>query len=139
ATGLRVLRKSVSGIMDEADFELLKHLISILNHFRKPQWIDIHNMRVIQYGSVLHVDCHLTLPWYYSLKESHEEVKEMETLVSRQSERKVEFFIHTDPCIPASCAICKMKDCNVRQHSFEKTTEWNIDTVLHNRKHRLEV
>jgi len=138
-TGFRVLRKSISGIMDEADFELLKHLISILNKSRKTQWIDIHNMRVIKYGSVLHIDCHMTLPWYFSLKESHDEVKAVEELVSRESERKVEFFIHTDPCIPASCSICSITGCKVRQHPFKITAEWNIETVLRNRKHGLAV
>lgn len=138
-TGFRVLRKSISGIMDEADFDLLRHLIFILNSSRKKQWIDIHNMRIIKYGSVLHIDCHLTLPWYLTLKESHSEVKAVEELVRRGAERKTEFFIHTDPCIPSSCRICRLEECQVRQQPFEKSVEWNIETVLHNSKHGLEV
>lgn len=136
-TGFRVLRKSISGIMDEADFDLLKKLISILNASRKTQWIDIHNMRIIKYGSVLHIDCHMTLPWYLSLNESHDEVKAVEDLITREAQRKVELFIHTDPCIPESCKVCLMKDCKVRQQPFEKKMEWNMGMVLRNRKHGL--
>ncbi len=138
-TGFRVLRKSISGIMDEADFGLLKKLISILNSSRKMQWIDIHNMRVVKYGSVLHIDCHMTLPWYFSLKESHDEVKAVEDLVSREAERKVELFIHTDPCIPASCTVCQITDCKVRQRPFQKKITWDIDSVLRNQKHAMEI
>jgi len=138
-TGFRVLRKSISGIMDEADFELLKKLITILNASRKMQWIDIHNMRIVKYGSVLHIDCHMTLPWYFSLKESHEEVKAVEELVNREAERKVELFIHTDPCIPASCTVCQIADCKVRQQPFQKRITWDIDSVLRNQKHGMEV
>jgi len=137
-TGFRVLRKSISGIMDEADFDLLKKLIVILNASRKKQWIDIHNMRIVKYGSVLHIDCHMTLPWYFSLKESHDEVKAVEDLVSREAERKVELFIHTDPCIPVSCTVCQIIDCKVRQQPFQKKITWDIDTVLRNQKHGME-
>lgn len=137
-TGFRVLRKSISGIMDEADFDLLKKLIVILNASRKKQWIDIHNMRIVKYGSVLHIDCHMTLPWYFSLKESHDEVKAVEVLVNREAERKVELFIHTDPCVPASCTVCQISDCKARQQPFQRKIAWDIDSVLRNQKHGME-
>src|ERR1041384_4189146 len=69
--GLRLLRKAIAGIMDEADTDLLKKIISHLNEHRHPAWVDLHNMRVIKYGNVLHVDCHLTVPWYYNVREAH--------------------------------------------------------------------
>ena len=31
----------------------------------------LHNLRVIKYGSTLHIDCHLTLPWYLNISEAH--------------------------------------------------------------------
>ncbi|HXO75688.1 MAG TPA: cation diffusion facilitator family transporter, partial [Puia sp.] len=61
-TGYHILRKSVAGIMDEADLQLLQDMISYVNANRRPNWIDIHNLRVIKYGGLLHVDCHLTVP-----------------------------------------------------------------------------
>ncbi|MCB9082287.1 MAG: cation transporter, partial [Lewinellaceae bacterium] len=64
-TGYKLVRQSVAGIMDEADSELLRELIPFLHQNRSPNWIDIHNLRVIKYGALLHIDCHLTLPWYF--------------------------------------------------------------------------
>lgn len=54
--------------MDETDDKLLKEITAILLANRQPQWIDIHNMKIQQYGANLHIDAHITLPWYYSLR-----------------------------------------------------------------------
>ena len=64
-TGYKVLRRSLAGIMDEADLALLKNVVKVLQAQRRAQWIDLHNLRVVQYGEVLHIDAHMTLPCYY--------------------------------------------------------------------------
>ncbi|MEZ5031373.1 MAG: cation diffusion facilitator family transporter [Saprospiraceae bacterium] len=69
-TGYRILRRSIAGIMDEADEALLRELIAHLNEVRRESWVDIHNLRIIKYGSVLHIDCHLTVPWYFHVQQS---------------------------------------------------------------------
>ena len=61
-TGYRIIRRSIAGIMDEADEKLLTELVNLLNNNRQENWVDMHNLRVIKYGSVLHIDCHLTVP-----------------------------------------------------------------------------
>lgn len=43
--------------------------------------IDLHNLRIIKYGSILHLDCHLTVPWYLNVIEAHKEVEALEQLV----------------------------------------------------------
>jgi hypothetical protein len=44
--------------MDEADMELLAKMVDVTEKNRKENWVDIHNLRVIKYGNVMHVDCH---------------------------------------------------------------------------------
>ena len=70
-TGYHILRGSIAGIMDEADMQLLRRMVAYLNVHRRKNWIDLHNLRVIKYGGLLHIDCHLTLPWYLNLVEAH--------------------------------------------------------------------
>jgi cation diffusion facilitator family transporter len=138
-TGYKVLRKAVAGIMDEADYDLLKRIILKLNDHRQEEWVDIHNMRVIKYGSVLHIDCHFTVPWYFKVKEAHHEVDELDQLVRSEMENPVELFIHTDACVPpGQCSICLLQSCTVREAKFEKRIEWNLESTLQNRKHSLE-
>lgn len=60
--GYQIIRKSVDGIMDERDNELLEEMVTYLNAHRRTNWVDLHNLRVIKYGSVLHLDCYVTVP-----------------------------------------------------------------------------
>jgi cation diffusion facilitator family transporter len=136
-TGVKLVRKSVGGIMDEADEDIILSIIKHLNENRKAPWIDIHNLRIIQYGNKLHVDCHVTLPWYFTLSEAHKEIEEIDTVINQKHSSQVELFIHGDPCIPTSCKICMLSDCKVRQESFKEKIEWNLQNVLRNKKHGL--
>jgi cation diffusion facilitator family transporter len=136
-TGYKLIRKSLAGLMDEADSDILKEVLEVLSNHRKPEWIDIHNLRIQQYGSSFHIDCHVTLPWYNNLQHSHDELKKMEDLIQEKFHSQVELFIHPDPCIPSSCSICRIKDCKVRQHPFEQSLNWTLDNVLKNQKHML--
>ncbi|MCC6838878.1 MAG: cation transporter [Flavobacteriales bacterium] len=136
--GLRLVRRSIGGIMDETDMAVAGAMVQILDQHRRDAWIDLHNFRVIKFGSTLHIDCHVTLPWYFTLEAGHREITALDQLVNQRSGREVEFFIHTDPCIPASCPVCQVEDCPVRQAPFVKRVPWTMATVLTDRKHGLE-
>jgi cation diffusion facilitator family transporter len=133
--GYQLIRKSLKGIMDEADDDLLAELITTINKVRQDKWIDIHNMRMIQYGPVLHVDCHMTLPWYLTLEEAHHEIDTLDKSINQLHPGELEFFIHADPCIPTSCKICTISDCKVRKEAFTKKVDWTLETLLINQKH----
>jgi len=134
-TGYKVLRRSLAGIMDEANEQLLKEMIAALQQYRQPQWIDLHNLRVIQYGEVLHVDTHMTLPWYYQVKEAETEIHALEDLIRSQFGDKIELFIHIDACMPYSCRLCALEICPVRQASFTGQIPWDEHNVWANEKH----
>ncbi len=134
-TGFQLIRESVFNLMDKADLEKLGQLVALLQENRKENWIDIHNMRVVKYGSVAHVDCHMTLPWYYSLEEAHHEVDALSKLALEKLSFEIEFFIHADPCLPSSCTICQLQSCKVRKHEFRKILIWNLENVLPDTKH----
>ena len=136
-TGYRIIRSSVAGIMDEADKNLLTKLVALLNANRKPNWIDLHNLRVIKYGSVLHMDCHLTVPWYLNVHEAHREIDALAELVRKEFGESVEFFVHSDGCLPFSCRICDKKECSERKHNFEQRIGWTLENILQNQKHQL--
>ena len=136
-TGYKILRSSIAGIMDEADSDLLKKLISLLNRNRRENWVDLHNLRVIKYGGQLHVDCHLTIPWYLNISEAHQEIDSLTSLVKKELGDSVEFFVHTDPCLDFSCSICTKADCNVRKHPYKQRVDWTLENVLADKKHRI--
>lgn len=137
-TGYRIIRKSLAGIMDEADLVLLGQMIKVLNKSRRDNWIDLHNLRVIKYGNVLHVDCHLTVPWYLNVHEAHVEIDHLGGLIRKDFGESLELFVHSDGCLYFQCHICSKGDCPVRQHPFKERVDWQLDNILQNKKHGLE-
>jgi len=136
-TGYRIVRSSIAGIMDEADLKLLTRLVEVLNANRQVNWVDLHNLRVIKYGSVLHVDCHLTVPWYLNVHEAHREIDALAKLIRNEFGESLELFVHSDGCLPFSCRICQKEDCIERQHNFEKKISWTLENISQNKKHEL--
>jgi cation diffusion facilitator family transporter len=138
-TGYNILKSSAEGIMDKADIQLLEDLIKTLQQNRRNNWIDLHNLRILKYGSVLHLDCHLTVPWYLNVHEAHREVDALSKLVKEKYGESIELFVHTDGCLDFSCSICNVQDCRVRKHPYEQTITWTKENVLSNQKHQLGV
>ncbi|GAB3936358.1 cation diffusion facilitator family transporter [Mucilaginibacter myungsuensis] len=133
--GYQLIRRSVGGLMDEADFEVVNNVIEILDKQRKPEWIDIHNLRAQKYGAELHIDCHLTLPNYFDLIRVHDEVKQVDELINKEARIKTEFFIHTDPCLPYCCHYCSMPDCPIRTEEKRIDIPWTMVNLTRNKKH----
>ncbi len=136
-TGYKIVRGSVAGIMDEADTALLKRFVSLLDANRRENWVDLHNLRVIKYGSVLHVDCHLTVPWYLNINEAHSEIDKLASLIRNEFGESLELFVHTDGCLYSQCQLCLKNDCPVRKYNFEKRILWTLENISLNKKHEI--
>ncbi|SHE68699.1 cation diffusion facilitator family transporter [Chryseobacterium takakiae] len=136
--GYKIIRKSLSGIMDEQDPDLLNQIIKVLEENRRTEWIDVHNMKIQQFGANLHIDAHITLPWYYSLRDAHNEMEKMIILLAKNTKRSVEFNFHMDDCKPISCPICQIADCPVRERDFVKRVTWTPENVTCVDKHTAE-
>jgi len=134
-TGYIIIRSSLEGIMDKADTELLSKMVDVLNKNRKDNWIDLHNIRIIKFGSVLHLDAHLTLPWYLNVHESNAEIDQLSQFVKDEFGESMELFVHSDGCLEFSCRICHKQDCAVRQHPFKHSIEWTVENTINDKKH----
>lgn len=137
-TGFRIVRTSIAGIMDERDNDLLRRMIEALDRERSENWVDIHNIRIIKYGSTLHIDCHLTVPWYLNVHEAHDEIDKLGDLVRKEFGGAIELFVHSDGCLPISCPICIKDDCPVRHHDFTRRIKWTVKNLERDRKHQID-
>jgi cation diffusion facilitator family transporter len=137
-TGYKIIRSSLAGIMDETDKAILEKIVDALNRNRRQNWIDLHNLRIIKYGDKLHIDCHLTVPWYLNLHEAHLEIDEFKKLTRDHFGKSIEFFIHTDGCLEFQCKICDKRDCPVRQHQLEKKITWTVENISKDKKHEID-
>mgnify|MGYP006163899959 CR=1 FL=1 len=134
-TGYQLIRKSVGGLMDETDIEIVNEVILHLNQNRKSQWIDIHNLRTQRYGAQTHIDCHVTLPYYFDLNRVHDEVTQIDQVVNKNLSLETEFFIHADPCLPICCHYCSYEPCDVRRQPQTDQITWDLNNLTQNKKH----
>ena len=135
--GYRMVRRSVSALMDESDVATVAEVVAELQRHRQPAWIDVHNLRVQRYGANLHIDCHMQMPYYLSLEDIHNELNRIETLMRQHAAAEVEMFVHADPCTFRACSLCHMPACPVRQHAFEQEVEWTLANAVRNQRHQL--
>lgn len=127
-TGYKIVRKSIAGIMDESDMKLIRRMVRLLNDNRRKNWIDIHNLRIIKYGSVLHLDCHLTLPWHLNVQQANEESEALAGLVRKEFGDSIEMFVHID----ASSQTPEEKaSSGKKQHR----KEWTLENIISDRDH----
>lgn len=133
--GYKLIRRSVGGLMDESDLALVKDIVEIMQNNREEYWIDIHNLRAQQYGADLHIDCHVTLPYYLDLNRIHQEISDIDKLLNRSANYHTELFIHADPCLPACCHYCRVENCGVRQEAFKGEIRWTVENATKNEKH----
>lgn len=139
-TGILILRKTIANLMDKADDEVLHKMLEVVSTIRKPEWVDIHNMKIIKYGSYLFVDCDLTLPWFYNITEGHRACDELKDILSARYSDRLLVTIHSDPCLEKHCNHCQMKDCIYRKAPFVAPLKLTLEELTasdeeHKEKH----
>lgn len=128
-SGIKIVRGSAGGLIDEIDPESLQHLAAALNQHREIGLIDIHNTRIIRSGHFHHVDSHLVVPSFWHVSKVHE--------VSHNFEKKVvdtypfdgEFAFHVDPCESEYCSQCNLPDCPIRRRPFEALKTMTVQSI----------
>ncbi len=131
---VRLGGRSALRLIDTQDKTLLAQVGELLEAHRRPGWIDVHNVRIQRYGPNLHIDGHVTFPWYWSLQEAHAELKELERILSEALGGRAEFFWHMDPCEEVCCPYCEVRDCPYRRAPFMRRLPFTLDTLYPNQK-----
>jgi len=128
-TGYKLIRESIGGLMNETDTETLDKIVSLLNKIKKEYWLDIHHLRFWKSGDRVFIDFHIILPYYFSIKQSHDEEQfieaELLTVFPAVSVR-----IHSDFCNYDICKYCANTLCKERKNSRTIFFEWNANRLL---------
>ncbi len=136
--GGRMLRRAVGGLLDETDPAIVREVVKALETHRRAPWIDVHNLRIQTYGADLHIDAHVSLPYYLTLQATHAEIDAIEEVVRRAGpgQQAVELFLHADPCHPPrQCPHCPVTACPVRAAPFTGLVPWTPENVVPNERH----
>lgn len=112
-TGIGILRQTFSNLLDASDEVMLARIAEHLQSVRHDDWIDIHELRVISYGELLHIDCHLTLPSIYDIAHAHDRADELEAHIGEAvAPRTAMISVHIDPCDQRMCGGCGNGGCS---------------------------
>src|SRR5574338_68559 len=128
-TGWKLIRESIGGLMNEVKPELLKKLSDKLISIKKNYWIDIHELRFWQSGDKVFIDFHLILPYYFNIKQTHEEENVIEAELQKDFSN-ADLKIHLDYCVPELCKFCAYKECQVRSEEHAKMFNWDINKLI---------
>jgi cation diffusion facilitator family transporter len=127
--GSKVVRRALGGLLDKADFGLLESIAEHLEKIRRPEWVEIHQLRTWSSGWVTHLDLHLTVPRYFSIADAHREADELEAELLQAVAGPGDVVVHIDPCLPDQCSACTVSECPVRGEALEKRLEFSVDKL----------
>jgi cation diffusion facilitator family transporter len=113
--GVKLVRHAVGGLMDEAEPHRIARLASALEAARRPDWIDVHELRTWRAGRLRHADLHLVVPRYRDADALHAIHEEVARTIRDADEGPAEVVVHFDPCRPHFCAACVVDPCPVRE------------------------
>ncbi len=127
-TGVKLMRSSVGGLLDEEDQEILGHLVDIVAA-RPPGIIQVHRCRVIRSGRYHHIDAHAVVPEFWNVAIAHLKTEEFEAAVVKNYPYSGELRLHVDPCRRAYCRECEVAECPIRRENFQKRLDLTIEQL----------
>lgn len=127
--GYKIVNESFHRLMDSSDPETLTKIAKSLQDNRKDEWIAPHRLRAWRSGADLFVDFHLIMPYYHTLRETHNAEHQIHDLFDNTFREPVEVYLHTEPCLPQFCEICNMKSCPVRKYEQSEELTWNTELL----------
>ena len=136
-TGLKILKGTVDTIMDRVDVEMVSKIANSIIENRRDEWIDIHSLRVMKYGTSYAVDLHLTLPRYLTVEEVEYETEKISEFLKKELGEDMELTVKSEPCRDFSCFICS-RDCHIRSAEFVTMIEWTKENIVGRKQHRFD-
>ncbi|MDA8141317.1 MAG: cation diffusion facilitator family transporter [Desulfobacteraceae bacterium] len=129
-SGGKLVYQSFTRLMHASDPELLEKLTRLLSKHRRPDWVDIHQLRAWRAGAMVHIDLHLVLPESLTLEKAHSEANILEKVVIEEFNGKASVLVHMDPCKPDECPVCRRQNCDQRHGAQNDSANWNKDWLV---------
>lgn len=129
-SGVQIVRRSIAGLIDQQDPDVLDELIETFNKHREPWVIDIHQLKMIRSGRFHHIDAHLVVPEYLNVAQLHEDCEEFENQIVSKYAFDGEIAFHLDPCAQKYCQKCEMKECLIRKEEFKQKHVFTTESCI---------
>lgn len=117
-TGIILVRRSIGGLLDEEDREVLRNLLKIMEKDRTEGIIQLHHCRIIRAGRYHHIDAHAVVPEFWDVAQAHTNTSIFESKIIEEYPYQGELHLHVDPCRRAYCSVCDVENCPIRTEPF---------------------
>jgi len=95
-TAMKLLRRSIAGLLDEVNSPLLQRVVDAINEIRQPTWLDVHNLRLRSSGDITHIDFHMTVPGDWTIAEGHAAEERIQSHILERLNSRGSVIIHFD-------------------------------------------
>lgn len=131
-SGYKVFRPSWDTLLDAANPEVIGKIVNRLNEIKLEPVITIHELKTQAFGRDAHVDLHIVVPEFFSIKEAHQisdrVVRELQTTLGVDSL----IHAHLDPCERYFCSECAFENCPVRKNTFVAKKQLTPENIVRN-------
>lgn len=114
-TGFRLVAESSRALLDSEDPEVVERILAAMNRVRPWDVIAVHEMRTFRSGRYTHVDAHLVVPEFYSIRQAHDLCEGFSARALREAGVEGEVHTHVDPCGRLYCDRCPADPCAIRR------------------------
>jgi cation diffusion facilitator family transporter len=128
-TGFMLVRESSMALLDAENPELLQTIVNHLNQNERGQVITVHELKAQQFGRDKHIDMHVVVPEYFSIKEAHELTDLYSLTLQKQLGHGSLVHTHIDPCEQDYCQECPVADCKIRKQKFSKRIPFTLESI----------
>ena len=128
-TGFRIIRSSSAALLDSEDPELISKVADLMNRYRQPEIITVHELRSMRAGRYTHLDVHIVVPEFYEIKKAHNLVEDFCENIIQNGKIEGEFHSHVDPCAQAYCASCSVSPCPIRIKEFVNKSPISVQSA----------
>ena len=129
-TGFKLVKSSSSALLDSEDPETLRKLVGGFSQLQRPEVIAVHGVRTLRSGRHTHVEAHVVIPEFLSVRDGHDLVEKHCEEVLRVCQIEGEFVSHVDPCRRFYCVSCEMNPCPVRREPFKAREPLTVENVI---------
>ena len=114
-TGFRLVAESSRALLDSEDPEVVDKVLTAMNQVRTWDVIAVHELRTFRSGRYTHVDVHLVVPEFYSIRQAHDLCEGFGVRALREAGVEGEVHTHVDPCGRLYCDRCPAESCSIRR------------------------
>lgn len=118
-TGFKLVQESSNALLDAQSPALIETITAYLNEIPRRSVIAAHELKVQQFGRDKHVDLHVVVPEFLSIKEAHDESDRFAFDLMHKLGHHSLVHTHIDPCEREYCSECSFLDCPIRMKPFQ--------------------